>query len=118
MLPLSGELAGPLAGIQPRYVGLVVISAFGYAIATIGMKLASNNWTAVALGIIVLGFVAATLAEVVLLRKADLGVIYITIIGAETLMVMAFAAAIGEVPDLKTLAGAAMVIGGIAMVSH
>jgi len=117
MLPLSGELTGSLAGIQPRYVGLVVVSAFGYAIATIGMKLASNNWTAVALAIIVLGFVAATLAEVALLRKADLGVIYITIIGAETLMVMAFAAAIGEAPDLRTLGGAGLVIAGIAVIS-
>lgn len=118
MLPLSSDLSGTLAGVQPRYLVLVVVAAFGYALATIGMKLASNNWTAVAVALIVLGFVAAALAEVVLLQKADLGVIYITIIGVETLMVLAFAAAIGEAPDLRTLAGAGLVVAGIGLVAH
>jgi multidrug transporter EmrE-like cation transporter len=118
MLLPSGEPAGWLAGMQPRYLVLVLLSAIGYAIATIGMKLASNNWTLVAVAIIVAGFVAATLAEVVLLKKADLGVIYVTIVGAETLMVLAFAAAIGEAPDLRTVAGAALVVAGIVLVTH
>jgi len=118
MLPLPGDPSGMLAGVQPRYLVLVLVAAFGYALATIGMKLAANNWTLVASAIIVAGFVAATLAEVVLLQKADLGVIYITIIGVETLMVLAFAAAIGETPDLETLAGAGLVIAGIALASH
>lgn len=118
MTPNPVDITGSLAGLQPRYLVLVVISAFGYAIATIGMKLASTSVTAVALGVIVTGFVAAALAEIVLLRKADLGVIYITIIGVETLMVLAFAALIGEGPDLRTLGGAGLVIAGIALISH
>ena len=114
----TGDVGSTIAGIQPRYLLLVIVSALGYAIATIGMKLASTNVTAVAVGVIVAGFIAATLAEVVLLRKADLGVIYITIIGAETLMVLAFAALIGEGPDLRTLGGAGLVLAGIAIISQ
>ena len=118
MIPNPVDFSGTIAGLQPRYLLLVVVSALGYAIATIGMKLASTNVTGVAVAVIVAGFVAATLAEIVLLRKADLGVIYITIIGAETLMVLAFAALIGEGPDLRTLGGAGLVLAGIALISH
>jgi small multidrug resistance pump len=118
MTPNPVDLSGTFAGIQPRYLLLVVVSALGYAIATIGMKLASTSITVVALAVIVAGFVAAALAEIVLLRKADLGVIYITIIGVETLMVLAFAALIGEGPDLRTLGGAGLVLAGIALISH
>ncbi len=117
MAPVQGEIAGTILGMQPRFLVLVLVSALGYAIATIGMKLASSSLTALAVGLVVLGFVAATLAEVSLLRKADLGVIYITIVGAETLLVLSFAALIGEGPDLRTLAGAGLVVAGIALVS-
>lgn len=118
MTPLPGDMGGAFAGMPSRYVLLVVVSALGYTVATIGMKLASTGITAVAVGIIVLGFVAATLAEVSLLRGADLGVIYITIIGVETLLVLGFAALIGEGLDLRRVAGAGFVIVGIALVSH
>jgi small multidrug resistance pump len=118
MTPNPVDITGTISGIQPRYLLLVVVSALGYAIATIGMKLASTSITVVALAVIVAGFVAAALAEIALLRKADLGVIYITIIGVETLMVLAFAALIGEGPDLRTLGGAGLVLAGIALISH
>jgi drug/metabolite transporter (DMT)-like permease len=117
MNPLPDDLAGTMSGMQPRWLLLVVLSALGYAVATIGMKLASTQLTTLAVAIIVAGFVAASLAEIALLKKADLGIIYITIIGAETLMVLAFAALIGEGPDLRTLAGAGLVLAGIALVS-
>lgn len=117
MAPVQGEIDTTILGIQPRLLGLVAVAALGYAIATVGMKLASNTVTVFAVGIVVLGFVAATLAEISLLRKADLGVIYITIIGAETLFVLSFAALIGEGPDLRTLTGAVFVVAGIAIVS-
>lgn len=117
MIPLPNDTAGTLSGIQPRWLFLIVLSAVGYAVATIGMKLASTTVTAGALAIILAGFVAASLAEVALLRKAELGVIYITIVGVETLLVLAFAAMIGEGPNLRTLAGAGLVLAGIALVS-
>lgn len=118
MTPNPVDLSLTTGGIQPRYLVLVVLSAVGYAIATVGMKLTSTSVTAVAVGVVITGFLMASFAEVALLRKADLGVIYITIIGAETLMVMAFAALIGEGPDLRTLGGAGLVIAGLALVSH
>lgn len=115
MTSLPGDMDPTLSGVQPRHV---LVPAFGYAVASLGTKLASTAVTGVALRAIVLGFVAAALAEVALLRKADLGVIYITIIGVETLIVLAFAALIGEGPDLRTLGGAGLVIAGIAMIAH
>jgi drug/metabolite transporter (DMT)-like permease len=118
MPPLPGDFEGALPSVQTRYLLLVVVSAMGYAVATIGMKLASTGVTALAIGVILLGFMAATVAEVTLLRKADLGVIYITIVGVETLMVMAFATLIGEGPNLRTLGGAGLVIAGIALISN
>lgn len=118
MAPGQGEIAGTILGIQPRFLILVVVSALGYAIATIGMKLASTSMAAVAMGVIVLGFVVATLAEISLLRNADLGVIYITIVGVETLMVLGFATLIGEGLDLRRVTGAGFVVAGIALVSH
>ncbi len=118
--PLSGvadDLAAGTAGIQPRDISLVAASALGYAIATIGMKLASSTVSIVALGIIALGLLAATVAEVSLLRRVDLGVIYITIIGVESLVVLGFAALIGEGLDLRRMAGSVLVIAGLVLVT-
>lgn len=118
---MTSQSSGPielLAAAQPRHLALVAVAALGYAVATIGMKLASASLSLVAVTVVVTGLSAAVLAEISLLRKADLGIIYITVIGGETLLVLAFAAAIGEGLDVRRIAGAGMVLGGIALVSH
>ena len=43
-----------------KTIGFVILAALGYAAATIGMKLASGNWTYVALALLLLGFYAAS----------------------------------------------------------
>lgn len=100
-------------------VVLAIVAAVGYSVATVGMKFATTGLTAVAIALIVAGFVATTFAEVILLRNAGLGVVYITIIGVETLLILGIAAFIGEGLDLRGMLGAGFVLGGLALVlSH
>lgn len=115
----SGGIFSTVTGAGGTWplVFLIVVSALGYSVATIGMKVATTGVSMIALGLILAGFMAATLAEIVLLRNADLGVIYIMIIGVETLVVLSFAAFIGEGLSLRGMLGASFVLGGIALVS-
>ena len=84
---------------------LVITAALAYAIATAGIKWASDAPSPMALFLIILGFGLATIAEVIVLRQADLGVIYIAIITVETLMVLTLAALIGEGAERQTVTG-------------
>lgn len=99
-------------------VSLLLIAAFGYSIATMGMKIGSTGLTFLAIALMAIGFLAAAASEIVILRTADLGIVYITIIGIETLIVLSYAAMIGEGLDLRQMTGAGLVMAGIAIVSH
>lgn len=99
-------------------IGLILVSALGYTLATIGMKQAALGLPLLALPLLLVGFMAATVAEVILLRKVDLAVVYVTIIGVETLLVLSYAAFIGEGLNLRGLLGAGLVVTGLALVSH
>ncbi|MEM7074097.1 MAG: 5-aminolevulinate synthase [Pseudomonadota bacterium] len=99
-------------------LALAVAAAVGYGLATIGMKLASADWTALALGLIVLGFVAATQAEVVLMRSISLSELYLIIIALETLIVLAYAYSIGEGLSRRDMAGGGLILAGLVIVSH
>lgn len=96
---------------------LVVGAAVGYAVATAGMKAASDGFTPVGITLGLVGFSIAFLAEIVLLRRADLSVIYIVIVAAETLLVLAYASWIGEGLNLRQAFGATMVLGGLVAIS-
>ncbi|TVP73026.1 MAG: hypothetical protein EA339_04320 [Rhodobacteraceae bacterium] len=100
-----------------RWIGVIVIAALGYTVATIGMKFAALGSYPVAAALIVAGFVLATITEVFLLRRGDLSVVYVTIIGIETLMILAAAAYLGEIVDLRRMLGAGCVVVGIALCS-
>lgn len=95
---------------------LLVTAAGGYALATIGMKLASGSVTAFALVLVMLGMAAAAVAEIILLRNAELPVIYLAVIVTETLLVMVYAATIGETLSLSQLSGGLLVITGFSLV--
>lgn len=100
-----------------RWIGIIVIAALGYTVATVGMKFAALDSYPIALVLIVAGFILATVAEVFLLRRGDLTVVYVTIIGIETLMILGAAAMMGEIVDLRRLVGAGCVVVGIALCS-
>lgn len=96
---------------------LVLATALGYAAATVGMKLVSQNSIAIGALILAAGIGAAILAEITLLRKIDLSVVYIAIVASETLLVLIYAAMIGEGIGLRQTAGAALVVIGLIAVS-
>jgi hypothetical protein len=102
--------------VDLRLLLLALISAVGYALATIGMKLATGQWTVVAGSLILLGFFAAMQGEMALMRGMELGVLYLLIIAAETLLVLGYAFAIGEGLSLRESAGALLIFTGIAVV--
>lgn len=102
--------------LDARLMVLALLAATGYALATIGMKLASGHWTMLAGILILLGFMAATQAEIVLMRHMELGVLYLVIIATETLIVLAYAFAIGEGLNLRESMGGLLIFAGLVVV--
>jgi drug/metabolite transporter (DMT)-like permease len=96
---------------------LIILTAVGYTVATIGMKLVSEDIVVTGFGVLSLGLVAAIIAEVALLRKTDLSVVYITIVASETLLVLIYASVIGEGFSIKQFGGAALVMVGLVVVT-
>lgn len=104
--------------LDPKAISLAIIAALGYGVATIGMKFASGQWTVVAITLIILGFVAATQSEVVLMRDIHLGELYLVIIAVETLVVLSYAYAIGEGLSMRDAAGGVLILLGLGVISH
>lgn len=100
-----------------RWIVIIIIAALGYTVATVGMKYAALGSLPVATILIVTGFILATIAEVFLLKRGDLTVVYVTIIGVETIMILIASALLGEIVDLRRMAGAGCVVVGIALCS-
>lgn len=95
---------------------LVLATAFGYVLATAGMKAAASGHAVVGGLLAVAGFAAAFAAEVALMRQTHLSVLYIAILGVETVLVLGLAASLGEGFDLRQGLGAGLVLAGLAIV--
>lgn len=100
-----------------RWVVIIMLAALGYTVATVGMKLAADRSYSLAAVLILAGFALVVATEVFLLRRASMTIVYITIIGAETLMILVAGAMLGEVIDLRRVMGACCVVAGIALAS-
>lgn len=99
-------------------LSLILVAAAGYAFATVGKKLGSAALGPLAIAVMATGFVLAAGAEVIILKNAQLGAIYIAITGIETLAVLCYATAIGEGLGPKQLLGAGLVLGGMLLVGR
>jgi len=97
---------------------LVLAASLGYSAATIGMKMASQSWGLMAVVMLLIGFTAATFAEIILMRGINLGVLYLIIIAVETLIVLSYAISIGEGLNPRQMVGAGFVLVGLAVVSY
>lgn len=95
---------------------LVLAASLGYSLATIGMKLASNHLSYLAIALLIGGFAASALAEIVLMRGISLGALYMTIIAVETLIVLGYAISIGEGLQRDQMLGGAMIFVGLVIV--
>lgn len=96
---------------------LAIAAGVGYAIATILMKIASEDTTTVVVGAIALMLAAVVTAEILLLRQVDLGLAYIAIMATETLLVLCATFFVGQPLTLRELAGGALVLVGVMIVS-
>jgi len=109
---------GIMALLTPQAVCLIFLAALGYGLATIGLKIGAASPGLSAIAMILIGFSAAALAEMEILKEFELGVVYIMMIGLETLMVLGYAFFIGEGLSLRQVGGASMVLFGLAVVSN
>ena len=95
---------------------LALICAIAYAGATLAMKSASVTPTAAIWLVLAVALGCAVGAEIMLLQRQTLGVTYITILAAETVLVLAIAAALGEGLGPREITGAALVLAGTAVI--
>lgn len=96
---------------------LVLLTALGYALATVGMKLTAQGLGTLGLALAATGLITAFVFEVALLRRTDLSIVYIGIVIAETMLVLGYATWINEGLTLRQMGGAAMVLAGLAAIS-
>jgi hypothetical protein len=98
-------------------LALLTVTATGYALATVGMKMASNTHSPFAMLIIALALGGAVFAEIVLLRSGHMSMIYLAIVVMETAMVLGYAAIIGQGLSMLQFSGALLVLIGFALVT-
>ena len=103
--------------IVERPIGLVLICAFRYSAATIAMKSSSIEHNPVTGLMIILFLGASVLAEIKLLKTAELGLVYVAILGVETLIILLATQLMGEGMSSREMVGAGMVIGGAIIIS-
>ena len=96
---------------------LVLITALGYVVATVGMKGAAMGHVGLGTVLAVAGFAIAFIAEVALMRQTALSVLYILILGVETVLILGIAYGLGEGFTVKQGIGAALVIAGLMAVA-
>ncbi len=96
-------------------LGLSLLTALGYAVATFGMKLASSGLGWVGVAIILAGFAAAAIAEIILLQRVDLARTYVIILGVESILIFSLALWIGESLSPVRIAGAVLVLAGLTL---
>lgn len=100
-----------------RPTTLIILSGLGYASATLAMKAASSTPSLIAVSAIGLCLGLAVLAEVLLLQRTDLGLAYVAVLAAETVIIILVATAIGEGLGLRDMAGGLLVLVGAAILS-
>jgi hypothetical protein len=100
-----------------RWAVVIMLAALGYTVATVGLKLAADRSYSLATVLIIAGFALVVVTEVFLLRRASMTLVYVTIIGAETLMILVAGAMMGEIIDFRRVMGACCVVVGIALAS-
>lgn len=108
----------PMSELSPQLLlttGLALLTAFGYAVATFGMKLASDNPGWMGVTVLLTGFALAAFAEILLLQRFDLARTYIIIIAVESALIFAAALWFGESLSRAQLCGAVMVIVGLSL---
>ncbi|WP_102107498.1 hypothetical protein [Oceaniglobus roseus] len=95
-----------------RPAPLVLISALGYAGATLAMKASAHSPAPALLALVAFCLGTAVMAEIAAMRRLALGVTYVTILGLETLAVLAAACLLGDQFGPREMLGGACILLG------
>ena len=101
-----------MALIATKPAFLILICALAYGLSAVALKHASISPGPAIYAAIAVCFGVAAITEIALLRQLDLGFAYVAIIGAESVLVISFAAMIGEGFGPREAAGAGLVLAG------
>lgn len=96
---------------------LILFAAIGYALATYLMKLSAQSVNFALLGMIGFALAVSVVAEILLLQRMTLGVAYLSIIAAESLLVLGLAWTIGDGLSHRAVFGGVLVVAGTMLVS-
>jgi small multidrug resistance pump len=96
---------------------LIMIAALGYGIATYLMKITAHSGNYSLLGMIAFALLCSVVAEILVLQQMELGIAYIGIIAAETLLVLGLAWTVGEGLNSRELVGGLLVVAGSILVA-
>ncbi len=96
---------------------LIGLTSLCYVVATVAMKQAASGAGLAAFILLALCLAGGAAFEILTFRKAAMGGAYLTILAVETLLILGFAAMIGEGLAPRELAGAAFVMVGAAILS-
>ncbi len=96
---------------------LIMMSALGYAGATVVMARFSSNYAPVLVAIIGMALLLAVLAEIAALRHLPISIVYLMILGLETLLILVAATWFGQSLGTAELLGAAMILTGTVLLA-
>ena len=96
-------------------LGMLLLSALGYAGATVVMARLGAGHPPGLFAVVAAALLLAVFAEIAALRHMPIVVVYLAILGLETLIVLVAAAWLGQAPGLQQLLGATLVLGGTVL---
>ena len=98
-------------------IALVLVAAAGYGLATLFIKFSTESaqigWlvgAAVVLSVCIM-------AEVMLLRRMDIGTVYLTILAVEAVLILAYTAVTGHALGAREALGGLMILTGALLVN-
>ena len=98
-------------------LALVGASALGYASATVVMARLGAGPPSVLAALVAVVLGVAVIAEIAALRHLPIGVVYLTILGLETLLVLAVALWFGQALGLREVVGGLLVLAGAVLLA-
>jgi multidrug transporter EmrE-like cation transporter len=100
--------------MTPPMIGplLVIAAATGYAGATVAMARVGHGYGPMILAMVGGAMAFAVIAETAAFRHLPIGIVYLAILGCETLLVLGAAACFGQALGVREALGAILVLSG------
>jgi drug/metabolite transporter (DMT)-like permease len=93
-------------------LGLILLSALGYAGATVVMARFGSQGVVSLVPVVAVALLLAVLAEIAALRHLPIAIVYLAILGIETLLVLAAATWLGQSVGPREVVGAVLILSG------